>query len=173
MANPDGQRERSLAGEHEPCAAFLRILRLLPQLQTCVRPVQLRSHEQVHEQGRLAVVEVDALAVFRVILDAGADTAPEAVFGSRVLLAAFLVVTQRHEVAHHSRRRVLRGQNVVVQRALIVVGILRTRVPAEEMSRQLEHVVGIAGFARVGAECLRQGLLRREVLTQTMAANHV
>ena len=55
--------------------------------------------------------------------------------------------TERDEIAHHARLRVLRSQDVVVEGPLVVVGVLGLRVPEEQVPGELEHVVGVAGLA--------------------------
>ena len=45
---------------------------------------------------------------------------------------------------------------MVVERPLVVVGKRGRRLPAEEVARQLEHIVGVAGFGGVGAEVVAE-----------------
>ena len=66
---------------------------------------------------------------------------------------------KRHVVAHHARLGVLRGEDVVVQGPLVIVGVLGLRVPAEQVPGELEHVVGVAGLAGGRAEGLRRAFL--------------
>ena len=80
---------------------------------------------------------------------------------------------QRHVVAHHPVLGILRGEDVVVEGPLVVVGVLGLRVPAEQVPGELEHVVGVAGLGRARAEGLREPLLGREHLAVAVAADHV
>ena len=62
---------------------------------------------------------------------------------------------------------------MVVEGALVVVGVLGARVPLEEVARELEHVVGVAGLGRVRAQRLRELLLGREHLAVAVSADDV
>ena len=180
-ANPDSAQEgcRILQRELDGCsqvkisrvALLFGIARLLAELQALRLPAQLGGDEQIDVERLVAVMEVDAVAVLRVVLDARAGAAPEGVVEAVVDLAR--PGAQRHVVAHHAALGILRREDVVVEGPLVVVGVLGARVPAEEVPRQLEHVVGVAGLGRVRAERLGELLLGREHLAVAVAADDV
>ena len=97
-------------------------------------------------------MEIDAVSVFGVVLDSRPGAAPERVIG-RVEIAA-RTRTQWNVIAHHPGLGVLRRQNVVIKRALIIIGIFGFRVPAKQMARQLQHIVGVAGLCRIWTQRL-------------------
>lgn len=74
-------------------------------------------------------------------------------FAHEVFLRARL---QREVVEHPAILRVLRRENVIPQRALVVVREVCARRNAEQSLRQLEHVVGVAGLGRILAKAIVQ-----------------
>src|SRR5690606_5703053 len=76
MSHLQGEPRRLLQLESKPRAIFVGEPRRLRELEPLCFPVEARGHEQVHEQG-LLVVEVDGVAVLRMVLDAGARTTPK------------------------------------------------------------------------------------------------
>ena len=95
-------------------------------------------------------MEIDAVAVLDMVFHAGADAAPER-FG-RAAVGLEVSGFERDVVGHHAALRVLRGQNMVVQGTLIIVGIGWGGRPLEEVPGQLQHIIGVAGLRRAGAE---------------------
>ena len=116
-------------------------------------------------------MEIDAVAVLDMVFHAGADAAPER-FG-RAAVRLEVAGLERDIIGHHALLRVLRGEDVVVQGAFVKVGIFGRRRPLEEMPRQLQHVVGVAGFRRARAKMLAERARRVEMLAVRVAADGV
>ena len=72
-----------LAGERELRRVRRRERRFLPHLDPALLPVEFGGDEEVHVERRVASVEVDRVAVFRMVLDARAGAAPERVVVGR------------------------------------------------------------------------------------------
>ena len=116
-------------------------------------------------------MKINAVAVFGVVLDARAGAAPEGVVEAVVDFPG--ARAQGHVVAHHAGLGVLRSENVVVECALVIVGVLGAGIPPEKVARQLEHVVGVAGLGRVRTQGLGELFLGREHLAVAVAADDV
>ena len=101
----------------------------------------------------------------------GPDAAPERVLGRRVAAPGSRL--ERDVVGDHPRRRVLRGEDVVEEAALVEVEPRRVGVPEEELARQLQHVVRVAGLGRGLPEVAREVGDRREVLVLAVAPDRV
>src|SRR5437667_10732945 len=106
----------------------------------------------------LGVVEIDAIAVVGMVLDARAGATPKGFIWQVVVSPR--TRAKRDIIAHHAGLRILGSQDVVVQRAFIIVGVLSLGLPAEKMAGELEHVVGVTSLRGVGAEGLREFLFR-------------
>ena len=77
----------------------------------------------------------------------------------------------RREVDQAAGARVLRGQDVVVQRALVVVDVLQLRPVGVEQPGQLQHVVGVAGLRALHFGDHRSEVVGRvEMLAHAVAA---
>ena len=84
------------------------------------------------------------------ILHAGADAAPERV--SRRGVGAERAWLEGAEIRHARRGGILRREDVVVQPAFVEIHVGGRRIPGEHVTRELEHVVGIAGLGRLGPQ---------------------
>src|SRR5581483_12221368 len=109
--------------------------------------------------------------MFGVVLDACAGAAPERVVWRVVL--ALRTGAKRNVIAHHPGDRVLRSQNVVQERPLIIIPILGPRLPTKKVPGEFEHVVGVAGFGGVAAQRLRKMLFGTEHFSIAMTADDV
>jgi len=89
-------------------------------------------------------VSVDELAIFAVVLDAGADAAPEA-FG-RLRVVAVVLRADGREVDEAAVHGVLRREDVVEKGAFIIGGVARIGIAAVQLFGQPEHIVGVACF---------------------------
>jgi len=116
-------------------------------------------------------MEINAVAVFGVVLHTRAGATPEGAVGVAVILAR--TRPERDVIASHSVGRILRSQNVVVEGALVVIRISWFGVPLEEVARQLEHVVGVASLCRVRPERLGERFFGGEMFAVTMPADDV
>jgi hypothetical protein len=68
---------------------------------------------------------------------------------------------------------VLPADEVVEQRALVVVEVGRAGIEQPQFAGQLQHVVRVAALARVGVEVGGDRVRRPEVLGLAVAADHV
>jgi len=105
------------------------------------------------------------------VLHAGADAAGEGVEGIAELLPA--PHAQRDEVAHHAVSGILAGEDVIIERALVIVGQFLIRSQAEEMAGEFEHVVGVAALAGVVAEAVVEPVRFAAVFIIAVAADDV
>ena len=114
-------------------------------------------------------VEIDRVAVLGVVLHPGAGAAPERSF--RRVEEPHVARPRRLEVGHHPALRILRRQDAVVERALVVVGVRGGRIGLQQHARQPQHVVRAARLHRLGgAEMLRELGRREEVLVVAVTA---
>ena len=76
-------------------------------------------------------------------------------------------------VAHHAALRILRGQDVVIERAFVVIGVFGLGLPAKQVPGQLEHIIRVASFGSIRTKSLREPLLRGEHFAIAVPADHV
>ena len=126
---------------------------LLRHAHALLAPVHLGRDEQIDPEPRV-VVEVDAVAELGERLAHRPGAAP-VVLGRR---AEQLPQPRRERdvVQLLAVRRVLAAEDAVEQRALVVVGDGRVGGPAEQVARELQHVVGGAVLLRVAGELRRE-----------------
>src|SRR2546426_4827004 len=124
------QLDRLFASEQETGAGFIRKFGFLPEFEALRLPVKFGTDEEIYVK-RVLGVEVNAVAVLAMILYSGAGAAPEIAIGGVKVLAR--AGAERDVIAHHACLRVLRGKNMIVEAALVVISILRLRLPAEQM----------------------------------------
>ncbi len=111
--------------------------------EAALAPVEGRGDEEVYPE-RVLVMEVDGGVVARGVFDAGAGAAPRRALGAAV---GFEVTgDQRHEVGGHAGVGREGGEDVVVERVLVEVGVGGGGSPLEQLGGELEHVVGVAGL---------------------------
>ncbi len=137
------QAEAAALFDDEPAAGGVGEASLLLQLHAALGPVQRGGDEQVQVQ-RFPLVGVDEGAMPRMALQPRADAAPHRLLRGRI--DAVMLRPHRREVDEAAVLRVLRGQQVVEQRALDVVGVARLRVLAEQGLAQAHHVHAVAGL---------------------------
>ena len=104
----------------------------------------------------------------RVALHAGADAARETL--EHVLVLAFDALPDRHHVTGAAIAGVHRAQDVVEQRAFVKIGVAHVGRNSEQASRELQHVVDVAGFRRAPIDAAGQFGRRPEVLVVAVAA---
>lgn len=63
---------------------------------------------------------------------------------------------QRQEVANHAGLRVLLSQNMVIQGSFVIIGYARIRLPAEQVSAQLQHIIGATSLTRIAIQEVRE-----------------
>src|ERR1017187_3734267 len=80
---------------------------------------------------------------------------------------------ERHEINEHARLRVLRREDVVVKSALVKIHLRRVRFQREQLARELEHVVGVAGLTGIGAQMPRELVGREKMFVVAVSANDV
>ena len=105
------------------------------------------GHKEVDVQHRVTVVGIGEVAVLTVIFHARTHTAPHGLVHLRI--DAIALRAQRCEVDIAARRRVLRGEDVIVHRIFIEVGVARVVRLVGKHLRELEHVVGVAALRSV------------------------
>ena len=88
------------------------------------------------------------LVVFAMVLHAGADATPHCLIGSRV--HSIMSGPRRSKVDVAAVLRMLRRQDVIVERPFIVINIVRRGIRPEEILGQLQHVIGIARLGTFG-----------------------
>src|SRR3981081_4199490 len=87
------------ASENEFSAGFVREFGFLPEFEAFCLPVKFRTDEEIYVK-RIIGVEINAVAIFTVVFDAGAGAAPEiAVWGVEVFAGAG---AERDVIAHHT-----------------------------------------------------------------------
>ncbi len=96
--------------------------RLLSQRQPLVLPRHDRRDKEVDPES-VGAAEVDRIAILRVVLHAGARATPERPLGR--VEQPHVSRPRRLEVRHHAALGILRGEDAVVQRALVVVEVRR------------------------------------------------
>ena len=101
-------------------------------------------------------------------LHSRADVAGEAL--QHVLVLVLHAPPHRHHVAHPAVLRVDGRHDVVEQRALVEVGVVRVGVQGEQLPGELEHVVDVARLARAAVDEIAELVRRSEVLILPVAA---
>ena len=170
VAQAQGEPGRLLEAQHEPCPVLVGEAGLLADRQALLPPAELGGEEEVDEE-RVALSRVDGLAVAGRVLHPRPHAAPEGVLRGRV--GAPRPRREGDEVRHHARRRVLRGEDVVEEAALVELDPRRVGVPEEEAAGELQHVVGVAGLGRGLAEVPGEMGDGGEVLVLAVAADRV
>ena len=142
---PEVEREalRPTELQREPGAFLVGKRGVLPQGETERSILQLGSDEEV-DVDPVSSPRVDELAVPAGILHAGADAAPEPLVRHRV--DPVVARSNRREVDVARVLGVDRGEDVVVERALVVVGVGGARSAGEQLLGEPQHVVGVAGL---------------------------
>ena len=134
-------------------------------------PVERRRDIKIDIQVFARVGKVDEFAVTGVILHTGADAAPERIEGQAESLAVSR--PHRRHIAHHSVVGILRCENLVVKRPLVIIGPPDRRIELIQVLGQLEHVVGIAGLAGSVRKPVCQHARCAEMLVFAVAADRI
>src|SRR5208282_2012816 len=87
---------------------------------------------------------IDELAVFAGVFHAGAHAAPETKLRRRI--DAVMGRPDGGEVNITRRGRVDRGEDMIVERPFIVVGVDRPGLAEKKLFSEAEHIVGVAGL---------------------------
>ena len=101
-------------------------------------------------------------------LHAGAHVAREAV--RHVLVLVGHAPPHRHHVTHPSVFGVDRGEDVIEQRALVIIRVVGVGVEREQPPGELEHVVHVAGLARASIDAVAQAVRRTVILVGAVAS---
>ena len=80
---------------------------------------------------------------------------------------------ERQIVDYAAIARMLRRENVVVERTLVEIGEARLGLPREQLVRQLQHVVDVAGLGRVRSKPVAEVVGGAEVLREPVATGDV
>ncbi|MNV24102.1 hypothetical protein D3C71_1151500 [compost metagenome] len=92
-----------------------------------------------------AVMEIQAVVQLGEALHPGARTAPEMLERGTVYLE--ISCSHRLKIHGHPGIRMLRGQDGIDVGVLVEIGIFNVTRNLEQLAGQLQHVIGIAGFA--------------------------
>src|SRR5690242_10944170 len=104
MPDPNNHFHRIPYGDSQPARPLLGKLRHLPDFKPALLPINFRRDEQIDKET-VAVVEINAVAVFGVILHSRPHAAPE---GFEWRTECFEVSgLEREEINHHARVRIL------------------------------------------------------------------
>ena len=107
---------------------------------------------------------IDKLSVLTVILHSCSHTAPHGLVGSRVVTV--MARTGGGEVHIAAMLRMLRREDVVERSQLVVVGIACLWIPAVQILREFQHVIGVTGLRTVDVvDEIHAGFLAGEVFT--------
>ena len=141
---------------------------LLAQSEVFV--AEFAGSEEVHVQYIIAVVGIDEVTIFRVVLHARSHTAPHRLVHGGV--DAVGLRAQRGEIDVAARERVLCGEDVVPHRVLIEVGIAGIVGAGGEQLAEFQHVIGVAALRTVGHVDIALSIrLRQEVLADAVATD--
>ena len=128
-------------------------------------------NKQVDVQPRSARKKVDAVSVFGVVLHPRAMATGEVV--KRTAIRTSRTSAQRHKVSDPASLRVLRSKDMVEMSLFVVVGIFGFRLPFKQMSRQLEHVVGITGLTGIARKSIAQFTRLAKVFMVAIPTNRI
>ena len=166
---PHEQRElpRRLEPQRQLRGLSLGEVRRHFQLNAGLGPGRRGRHVQVHPQPVPRLV-VDPGAVQRVAFHARSYVTREV--PEHVLILVRHRRAHRHHVAHPAVVGVDGREDVIEQRPLVVVGVVRVGPEGEEPARQLEHVVDVARLGGTPVDPIAQLVRRAEVLVLAVPA---
>ncbi len=161
--------ELAVASDRNRAAVLVRELAGLRDGEVLLFPLERGRDEQVDVQ-RILAVGVDEFTVLGVALDTGPYAAPHALVHLRI--HAVVIGAHRREVDESARIGPLRRQDVVVQRALVVIAVRTPGIAEEQQLGELEHIVGIAGLGPLHLVDHRRKIVGGvEVLLDAVAAD--
>ena len=166
-AQSQGELPRGRQSEHQLRRLLFGESRLHDQPGSSPRPLRRRGRIEIHPQFG-AVLVVDAVAVEGVALHARPYVAGEAV--EHVLVLVLHAPADRDHVAHPAVLRVERRHDVIEERPLVEIGVVRVGLEREQQPSELQHVVDVARLAGAAIDHIAEFVGGAEVLVLAVTA---